>query len=91
MEKSKANITTQISNLKPTILVLPILENNFLPIYSGIDDGKRWKNLSFGLINSVMKFALQREDVNIILRPRSYEIEDIKTLLKIFLYLCQKI
>ena len=28
--KSKANITTQISNLKPTILVLPILENNFL-------------------------------------------------------------
>ena len=68
----------------PSILILPILEDNFLPVYSGIDDGKRWTKLSLGILNAAINFAKLRKDVRVLIRPRSYEISLIENKLKFF-------
>jgi hypothetical protein len=69
---------------KPSILILPILEDNFLPVYSGIDDGKRWTKLSLGILKSAIDFAILRKDVHVLIRPRSYEMLSIQNTLNSF-------
>ena len=75
---------TKTFSENPSILVLPILEDNFLPVYSGIDDGKRWTKLSLGILKTAIDFAILRKDVQVLIRPRSYEMLSIQNTLNSF-------
>ncbi len=66
---------------KPTVLFLAFLPNNFLPSYSGIVSDLAWTTLCRESYDAACRLARKRPDIDVIIRPRSYEIPDVKALL----------
>lgn len=66
---------------RPTVLVLGFLEDNFLPSYSGIESDLAWTELCAGTYRAIVEIAATNPDIDVILRPRSYEIDTVAELL----------
>lgn len=66
---------------RPLVLCLAFLPNNFLPSYSGIASDLAWNNLCQGTLRAMVRLALTNPDIDVVLRPRGYEIEETEMLL----------
>jgi hypothetical protein len=66
---------------RPLVLCLAFLPNNFLPSYSGIDSDLAWKSLCHGTLRAMVRLAWVNPDLDVVIRPRGYEIEETNELL----------
>ncbi len=66
---------------RPTVLFLAFLANNFLPSYSGIASDLAWTELCRESYRAARRLAGAHPEIDVIIRPRSYEIPDVTALL----------
>jgi hypothetical protein len=66
---------------RPIVLFLAFLPNNFLPSYSGIESDLAWSELCTGFYQAAVIFARRNPGVEVIIRPRGYEISETAALI----------
>lgn len=66
---------------KPLVLVLAFIPNNFLPSYSGIESDLAWDELCRGTYRAVVRLGRDNPDIDVVIRPRSYEVAEVEALL----------
>lgn len=66
---------------RPMVLFLAFLPNNFLPSYSGIKSDLAWAELCTGFYQAAVIFAQRNPGVEVIIRPRGYEITETQSLI----------
>jgi len=66
---------------RPMALVLGFLPNNFLPSYSGVESGLAWDELCSGTYRAALRLALEHPWLDVIVRPRLQEMEEVEALL----------
>lgn len=68
-------------SVRPMVLLLAFIPNNFLPSYSGIDSDLAWDELCSGTYRAVLRLARENPDIDIVVRPRLYEVAEVEALL----------
>ncbi len=73
--------TIPARSARPMVLVLAFIPNNFLPSYSGIESDLAWDELCRGTYRAVLRLARENPDIDVVVRPRSYELKEVEALL----------
>jgi hypothetical protein len=66
---------------RPMALFLAFIPNNFLPSYSGIESDLSWDELCRGTYRAAIRLAQQNPEIDVVVRPRGYELSEVETLL----------
>jgi len=67
--------------VRPLVLFLAFLPNNFLPSYSGLDSDLAWDELCRGSLRALTSFARANPGIDVVIRPRAQELDDLARIL----------